>query len=343
MQNKLNGNIYLALLVLLLVMLAGIASGRYFIAPFDIVKIFYSALAGKINLHNIDAFELKKTLIYNVRLPRVLMATVTGAGLAGCGVVLQNLFKNPLAEPGLLGISSGSAFGGIIALLVYNSTLYFMAGALVGGILAVSLVIVLAFSRFKSASSSTLMLILSGIVVSALFSAGVSLLKLIADPQNQLPAIIFWLLGSLATADYAKIILLTPPMIIGLFILYRLRYHLMVQSVENSHVYSGNNKVASRVRIISLLVASLIVACTVAACGVIGWVGLVVPHLVRLTFRNDYRYFFLQVCIWGATYFVVVDILCRVLSAIEIPAGILTAFLGAPVFILLLGNLRKKL
>lgn len=338
MYRKLNRNIGIGLLVLLLALLTAIASGRYFIMPLDIMKIVFA-----INVDSVNSFELKQTLIYNVRLPRVIMATVVGAGLAGSGVVLQNLFKNPLAEPGLLGISSGSAFGGIVALLIYNTTLYFMAGALIGGISALFLVIILAFSRFKAASNMTLMLILSGIVVSALFSSAVSLLKLISDPQNQLPTIVFWLLGSLATADYEKIILLAPPIIIGLFILYRLRYHLMVQSVENSYVYSGNNKVAKRVRLIALIVVSLIVACTVAGCGVVGWVGLVVPHLVRLAFKNDYRYFFLQVCIWGASYFVIVDILCRVLSAIEIPVGILTSFLGAPVFILLLGNLRKKI
>lgn len=338
MQRKWTTTIYFALLMLLLAVLAGIASGRYFIMPLDIVRIFFSS-----QLDNIEAVNLKQTLIYNVRLPRVIMAMVTGAGLAGSGVVLQNLFKNPLAEPGLLGISSGSAFGGIVALLLYNSTLYFMTGALIGGILALLLVMVLAFGRFRSAGSGTLILILSGIVVSALFSSGVSLLKLIADPQNQLPAIVFWLLGSLATADYGKIMLLAPPILSGLFILWRLRYHLMVQSVENSHVYSGNNKMENHVRIISLIMVSLIVACTVAGCGVVGWVGLVVPHLVRLAYKNDYRYFFLHVCIWGATYFVVVDILCRVLSAIEIPVGILTSFLGAPVFILLLGNLRRKI
>lgn len=338
MQRKLDARICFSVLVLGLVILTSIASGRYFISPLDILKIFFS-----VNADSIQEFGLKQTLIYNVRLPRVIMATLVGAGLAGGGVVLQNLFKNPLAEPGLLGISSGSAFGGIVALLFFNTTVYFMTGALIGGILALLLVMVLAFSRLTTGKNVTLMLILSGIVVSALFSSGVSLLKLIADPQNQLPTIVFWLLGSLATADYEKIMLLSVPILSGLFVLYRLRYHLMIQSVENSYVYSGNDQMVKRVRIISLMAVSLIVACTVAGCGVVGWVGLVVPHLVRLVFKNDYRYFFIQVCIWGATYFVVVDILCRVLSAIEIPVGILTSFLGAPVFILLLGQFRKKI
>lgn len=316
-----------SLLTLLLALtgLSALAIGRYTLPPGDLLNALWE-----------DAPTLHRRLLLDVRLPRILLAAIVGAGLAGAGAALQCLFRNPLAEPNLLGVTTGAAFGGVMVMTLTSGT-WLVPGALTGGMLALGAVIWLAGSHRQAGTGDTLLLILSGIVISALFSAGVSLLKLLADPQNQLPTIVFWLMGSLAAADYTRLAVALPCIGGGLLMLWLLRYPLMVLAVHGPE--TDRLLLARR---LALLAIGAITAASVAVCGVVGWVGLVVPHLVRMALGNDHRTFMLHTFLAGAAYFIAVDTLARSLSAVEIPLGVLTALLGAPMFAWLIVRLRKR-
>lgn len=314
------------LTLLFLVSLGALSIGRFSIPAGEVLRMLLD-----------EAPTLQRRLIVDIRLPRVLLALIVGAGLASAGAALQFLFRNPLAEPNLLGISSGSAFGGILMMMFVGDGWPLILGALTGGLLALVAVIWLAGSTVNRGVNNTLLLILSGIVMSALFSAGVSLMKLLADPQNQLPSIVFWLMGSLANADRQRVLISLPTIGGGLLLLWVLRYHLMVITVQGAHT----PRLVQAHRL-ALLAIGLIAAGSVAVCGVVGWIGLVVPHLVRMAWGQDHRYFLLYTGLAGASYFIAVDTLARTLSAVEIPLGVLTALLGAPMFAGLIHRIRRQ-
>ncbi|WP_423193757.1 FecCD family ABC transporter permease [Cupriavidus sp. H18C2] len=311
--------------------LLAIGLGRYTVDPGTVLRILASPLLGPG-----DVAPMQASVVAGVRLPRVLLAGLVGAGLAGAGAALQALFRNPLAEPQLLGVSSGAAFGGVLALLWLGDGWPVVSGALLWGMLALFAVYWLAGGR--RGQSGTVLLVLAGIVVNAVFAAGVSLIKLMADPQNQLPAIVFWLMGSLAAADHARLALALPCIGASLLLLYGLRFHLMALAVGDADARSLGVPVA-RVRVLALLAVGLIAASSVAVCGVVGWVGLVVPHLVRMACGSHHRHFLLHTVLAGAGYLIVVDTLARTLTPMEIPLGALTALLGAPVFAVLIRRL----
>ncbi len=325
----------LALLaVLIVVMLAALAVGRYAISP---ARLF-GLLTGWGDVAA-DG-DLEERIVALVRLPRVLLAAVVGAGLAGAGAALQSLFRNPLAEPQLLGVSSGAAFGGVLAFILAGDGWPVAAGAFAWGVGALLAVFWLAGGARSGPAGGTVLLVLAGIVVSAVFSAGVSLVKLVADPQNQLPAIVFWLMGSLAAANLERLWLALPCIGAGLLLLFGLRFHLSALSLGDDDARALGVPVR-RVRILALGAIGVIVAASVAVCGVVGWVGLVVPHLVRMSFGVDHRCFLLNTLLGGAIYLIVVDTLARSAAAVEIPLGVLTALLGAPLFALLVRRLGR--
>lgn len=323
------------LVLLLLVVVVALGTGRYFISPATVGQILAAPLFGS------DWSPLEQRVVENVRLPRILLAAVIGAGLSGAGAALQSVFRNPLAEPQLLGVSSGAAFGGVLAFLFAGDGWPVVIGALVAGLLALACVFWLAGSQ-QGRGSGTVMLVLAGIVVSAMFASGVSLVKLVADPQNQLPAIVFWLMGSLSAADSQKLLLAIPCIGISLLLLYGLRFQLMALSVGDQDARALGVPV-KRTRILALLAVGVIAASSVAVCGVVGWVGLVVPHLVRMAFGTDHRTFLLNTVLAGAVYLVLVDTLARSVSEVEIPLGVLTSLLGAPLFAFLLRRLGRSL
>ncbi|WP_066742061.1 iron ABC transporter permease [Cupriavidus sp. D384] len=325
----------LLLAALPLIALFALAAGRYAIDPGTVLRILSAPLLGQG-----DWSPMQESVVQGVRLPRVLLAALVGAGLAGAGAALQALFRNPLAEPQLLGVSSGAAFGGVLALLIVGDGWPLVASALLWGMLSLFAVYWLAGARHGQAAhgGGTVLLVLAGIVVNAVFASGVSLIKLMADPQNQLPAIIFWLMGSLAAADYPRLLLALPCIGLGLLLLYGLRFHLMALAVGEADARSLGVPVA-RVRVLALLAVGVITASSVAVCGVVGWVGLVVPHLVRMSCGGDHRRFLLHTVLAGAGYLILVDTLARTLTQMEIPLGALTALLGAPVFALLIRRL----
>lgn len=281
---------------------------------------------------------IEQQVIVDIRLPRVLLAGIIGAGLALAGAALQSLLRNPLADPQILGVSSGAAFGGVLAILVIAEGWPFIVGAFIFGLLA--LVMVFWLAGGLSSQNGTLMLVLAGLVVSALFSAGVSLIKFVADPQNELPAIVYWLLGSLAGANYDRLQIAAPFILFGILIIFALRFHLSALSMGEQDAKSLGVPV-TKVKLLTLLAVGLIVAAAVAASGIIGWVGLVIPHLVRLAFGANHKTFFFSVATLGALYLILVDTLARSVTTAEIPLGALTALIGAPIFAMLLVKLRK--
>lgn len=314
------------------VVVLAMAAGRYAIAPGTVLRILAAPLLGEG-----DWSPLQQNVVQGVRLPRVLLAAVVGAGLAGAGAALQALFRNPLAEPQLLGVSSGAAFGGVLALLWLGDGWPVVTGALLWGLLSLLAVYWLAGAR-KGQGGGTVLLVLAGIVVNAVFASGVSLIKVMADPQNQLPAIVFWLMGSLAAADYPRLWLTLPCIGLSLLLLYGMRFHLMALAVGDADARRLGVPVR-RVRVLALLAVGVIAASSVAVCGVVGWVGLVVPHLVRMSCGGDHRHFLVNTVLAGAAYLVIVDTLARTLTQMEIPLGALTALFGAPLFAFLIRRL----
>ena len=322
--------------LLVLVALLALSIGRYPVSVSKIVGIMLEPLTGGARTWT----ESEALVIWMVRAPRVALAALVGGGLALSGAALQSVFRNPLADPQILGVSSGAALGGAFGILLVGSGWPVIAGAFVGGIGALLLVFFLV-GWSSQGQGGTIMLVLAGLVVGAVGSAGIAFVKFTADPENQLPAIVFWLLGSLAGANVSHVWLTVFPVLLSAIVILGLRFHLFALAVGDADARTLGVPVRT-VRLLALVATGLITAASVAACGIVGWVGLVVPHLVRLGFGHDYRRFFLNSALAGAAYLIAVDTLARTLAPAEIPLGALTALLGAPVFAVLLRHMRKE-
>lgn len=327
--------------VLLVLFLTSLTFGRYFVPLSDVVRILWHRLCVLLGLDRVlpatvtwtDAME--KTVI-SIRLPRILMAALVGCSLSAAGATFQGVFKNPMASPDILGASSGAAFGAALAILLGSSSRFITVFAFVGSILTVLLVFLIAQ---RAPGLKVVNLILAGIMVGSLFSAGTSYLKLVADPSNQLPAITYWLMGSLSGVRLSSILPAAIPMAIGLVPLLLLRWRLNLLSLGEGEARAlGVNTDLLRAALI--LCATLITAASISVSGVIGWVGLVIPHLCRKLIGSDNRGLLPCSMLVGASFLLLVDDVSRNLLATEIPIGILTAVIGAPFFIWLL--LRKE-
>jgi len=274
------------------------------------------------------------TVIFNIRIPRVLMALLAGAGLAASGAAFQSLFANPLATPDTLGVANGASFGAALGILLGGGSFVVQLSSLGFGISAVLLVYAVTRIR-KSGSTSVLMLILAGLVISSLFSALVSLIKYVADPQDVLPVITFWLLGSFSGITRNSMLLAVPLILAGTVIIFLIRFRLNALSLPEEEARSlGINLKLMRVLVVAA--AAMTTASVVSVCGVIGWVGLLMPHISRMLFGNDNRYVVPSSIMSGALFMLLVDTLARCVTTAEIPVSILTAVIGAPVFITLL-------
>lgn len=281
---------------------------------------------------------LYANILYDIRLPRVLGAMVIGAALASSGIAFQNLFNNPLVSPDLLGVSNGAAVGAALAILL-NSNLWVVQGfALIGGILAVSITILI--PRLVG-QGGTLILVLSGIIISGFLQAALGLLKYLADPDSQLQSIVYWQLGSIAKLDIPSLLAALPMMIIGFIILIFFRWHLTIMSLGGQTAASQGINI-ERERLVIILAATLLTAGAVCLAGTIGWIGLVVPHIARRLIGDNARFALPLAAIFGAAFLLVIDTLARTMSAGEIPLSILTGFIGTPVFIYILAH-RKDL
>jgi iron complex transport system permease protein len=319
----------LSVLVLLLLMgaLYALSIGPVPISPGEIL----ATLAGR------DTGQAG-VVIWNIRLPRVLAAMLVGAALAAAGASYQIMFRNPLVSPDILGVSSGAALGAVCAIFLSLPILAIQGFAFAGGLLAVALVSTIA-SGVRGVDT-TLVLVLTGVVMGALAGAATSLLKVMADPYDQLPAITFWLLGSLARVTSGDLLPVLPAVILGLIPLVLLRWRINVLSLGDDEARALGID-ASRLRLIVIAAATLITASVVAIAGVVGWVGLVIPHIARMLVGPSFAVLLPVAAVIGAGYLLLVDTLSRTLGAVEIPLGILTAVIGAPFFLWLLARGRR--
>ena len=288
--------------------------GRMEVPLSDVVKSIAAIFTGQKN--NIQNYSI----IVNLRLPRILMAIIVGAGLTCAGNTFQSLFSNPLATPDILGVTSGTCVGAILGLASVAFTIRF-AG--------------------KNKSGSMVYLVLAGVIASSLFNAIGSLLKYTADPQDKLPEITYWLMGSFTSATYHKILIGSPFILIGIAIIYLLRWRLNILALSEDEAKASGIDL-KKTRIIFILASTIITASAVSMCGQVGWIGLLIPHCARMLVGSNNRYVVPVSISLGASFMILIDTLSRTLSVIELPLSVLTAIIGAPVFISLLNrsNLR---
>lgn len=315
-------------IVLLAVATVSFMLGRYPIEPAQVWSLLLSQVMPVDRIWTGQQADI----FFGVRLPRVLMAVLVGCCLAVAGAAYQGIFQNPLVSPDILGASQGAAFGAAVAILTGASSFVISAYAFGFAMLCVGIVMLVA-QRAKG--NPLLGVVLAGIMVGSLFSAGVSFIKLEADPTSQLPAITYWLMGSLTDAGMRDLAWAIVPMAVGTITLYLLRWRINILTMGDDEARTmGVN--TNRIRAIVILAATLVTAASVSVSGMIGWVGLVIPHLSRMLVGCDYRKLLPASMIMGAGFLLIVDNFSRLVSTAEIPIGILTAFVGAPFFLYLI-------
>lgn len=309
--------------------------GRFSVTPKELFRLLLSRLT-ETEPGWRDGAE---NVVFQIRLPRVAAAALIGAALAAAGVSYQGMFRNPMVSPDILGASTGAGFGAALAILLGAGYFGISASAFVFGLLAVAAAYLVSC---MSRTNQTIALILAGMMVSSLFSAGTSYLKLVADTQQQLPAITYWLMGSLSSIKPRDVLFLVIPVTIGLVPLWILswRMNLLTLGEEEARSMGVNTRL---LRFTVILCATLLTASSVAVSGMIGWVGLVIPHFCRMLFGYDYRRLIPAAALFGASFLIIVDDIARLATAGEIPLGILTAFVGAPIFLYLIltGGARR--
>lgn len=320
----------LMLLVLLATIVGSLSLGRYPISLKELGGILLS------KVFDIEPFwePVQESLFLQHRLPRILLACMVGCCLSSAGAAYQGVFQNPMAAPDILGASSGAAFGAALAILLNLGRSMIVILAFLCSILTVALVI---YTGNRAKGKRVLGLILAGIMIGSLVSSGTSFIKMVADPEDQLPAITYWLMGSLNGTNPKDVLLACIPMAIGLIPLFFLRWRINILTFGDEEAQTmGVN--ARRLRTIVIICATLITAASVSVSGVIGWVGLVIPHLTRRMVGNNYKHLLPATMLFGAIFLLLVDNVSRNLLATEIPIGILTSFIGAPFFLYLISK-----
>ena len=320
--------ILISILLLVVLFLLSLAFGRYSVPLGEVVRILLDRI---MPLEQTWA-DTMETAVMNIRLPRIILAIMVGCSLSAAGAAYQGVFQNPMASPDLLGASSGACFGAALAIVLDVPRGMVTVFAFVFSFLTIMLVSAVG----KHIRGSRIVnLILAGMMVSSLFSAATSYLKLAADPYEELPAITYWLMGGLSGTAMKDVIFAIIPMLVGWLVLLFLRWRINVLTVgEEEAMTMGLN--TRRIRAFVILASTLLTAASVSVSGMIGWVGLVIPHLCRKLVGNDYRYLMPLSMVCGGIFLLLVDNLARNLIATEFPVGILTAFVGAPFFLFLM-------
>jgi len=289
---------------------------------------------GFLSPDQLSADPLGQKLVWNLRLPRLLTAMLLGMSLAAAGEVFQMIFGNPLVEPGFLGVSQGAAFGAAFSIIFLSNNAWLVQTS-AAGFAFIGLGASYILARYIRFGGWVLRLVLAGIAVSALFSSGLGVLKYLADPLSQLPEITFWLLGGLYSITWSHLKSILPVTLVGLYILYRMRWRLNLLSLEDETAFSLG-LAPGRERALLLTAATAATAAVISVSGMVGWVGLIIPHISRRLFGADARLALPASMLIGAIFTVLCDNLARTLLAGEIPLGIFTSLIGAAVFILLM-------
>lgn len=327
-EGRLRWSAIIALIVGLgLVMVLSLMLGRYTLTIDDIYN------AAWYRLYGLSCGEPVDSVVFNLRLPRILLAALAGAGLASAGTAFQGIFGNPLATPDTLGVTAGTSVGAVSALILNFSLVGVQLLSFVAGI--VTVVVTTLIARNKRGGTSVVMLILSGVMVGALASAIMSILKYTADPNNKLPQITYWLMGSLSGASMRTLALGAPFIVVGSAVIFLMRWRLNILALGDDEARAAGMNVP-RARGIIIVAATLITAAVVSMCGQAGWVGLLIPHCARMICGNNNRFVVPVGTVLGAIFLVVIDTLARSSMESEIPISVLTAIIGAPFFIYLL-------
>lgn len=302
--------------------------GRFPIGPVELVKILLS----RILPINADWTPQAESVVFNIRLPRILASSLIGAALSLSGLIFQTIFRNPMVSPDVLGASAGAGFGASLAILLGLSSLGISAVSFIAGLAAVSIVWLIG----KTVKGNQVLgLVLGGIMVSSIFQSATSFVKLVADTDNQLPAITYFLMGSLAGAGTEELKIIILPIVFSSAVMILLSWRIDILSLSEEEAMSlGIN--TSAIRGIAIVATSLMTASAVAVSGVIGWVGLVIPHITRMIAGTEARVTFPSSMLLGAAFLTAVDTISRTISTSEIPIGILTSFIGAPFFLYLI-------
>lgn len=316
--------------VFLAVLLGSLLVGRYALSPGQLVHMLWARISGGAADWPISDDKV----VFAVRLPRVAAAALVGAALAVSGAAYQGMFRNPMVSPDILGASTGAGFGAAVAILLGAGYFGISAAAFCCGLLAVAAAWLV--SRLSKADQ-VVALILAGMMISSLFSAGTSFVKLVADTQQQLPAITYWLMGSLSSIKDKDVVFLAIPVALGMIPLFFLRWRMNLLTLGEEEAQSmGVN--TRRLRGAVIVCATLLTSASVAVSGMIGWVGLVIPHFCRMLFGYDYRRLIPAGALFGAAFLLAVDDIARLVTTGELPLGILTAFVGAPLFLYLIAT-----
>lgn len=303
--------------------------GRYDVPVSQVVRILLHGMGFPLEKTWTDPMA---TAILQIRLPRILLAALVGCALSAAGTAYQSAFQNPMAAPDILGASSGACFGATLAILLDASDALVTASAFLASLFTVVLVYLISC---RAKGNRIVNLLLSGIMVSSLFSSGISYVKLVADPTSKLPEITYWLMGSLAGSREEDVLFVLWPVLVGVLPLLALRWriNLLTLGEEEAHAMGVHT---GRLRLTVILSATVLTAASVAVAGMIGWIGLVIPHLSRRLVGNDCRYLFPCSMVFGAVFLMLVDNISRNLLPVEIPIGILMALVGAPFFLYLM-------
>ncbi|HDR1334350.1 TPA: iron ABC transporter permease [Pasteurella multocida] len=318
--------LWLPPILLVLVAISACLIGQYHIALQDVWQAVLHIAAD-------NPCTDAETVLWNIRLPRIFTAIIVGAALSVAGATYQGMFKNPLVSPDILGVTAGAGLGAVTAIYFGGSLFTIQVVAFLGGLLAVFLVYLI--SRTAPHHSPTLALVLAGIAIASLLSAGISLLKILSDPYSQLTTITFWLMGGLNMATLNDLALVAPLICASLIplILLRWRMNLLSLDDEEAETLGINTK---RTRLIFILSATLMTSAVVSITGIIGWVGLIIPHIARLWIGADFRRLLPTSLFIGATFLLLTDTIARSIFSIEVPLGIITSLVGAPFFLSLL-------
>ena len=329
MKNENKEIISIVLLVFLPIILffASFLMGRYPVSPVDVVKTILSPIFPQLTVSSTI-----NTIVWQIRLPRILAALLVGASLSMAGTAFQGIFKNPLVSSDLLGVSNGAGFGAALAILFSGSGIIIQIFAFIFGIISVSITYLIS-KAYRA--GGILILILSGVAISAFFNSLISAIKFVADPEDKLPEIVYWLMGSLASITMDEIIMIIIPLFIGFIILYLLRWQMNILAMGDEEAQSlGLNP--SRVRLIIIAACTLLTSAAVSISGIIGWIGMIIPHMARIVVGPDNKILIPASLSLGASFLLLIDNISRVVISIEIPIGILTSIIGVPLFLYLL-------
>ncbi len=324
----------LGILLILLVLLS-FTVGRYKVPLKELTGILLNGTFGCIEPYWSDVMQ---TAVMNIRMPRIILSVLVGGALSGAGAAYQGVFQNPMAAPDILGASAGAGFGAALAILLGLSSLYITMSAFVLSLLSVALV----FWISRHVKGQRVMgLILSGIMIGSVFQAGTSFIKLAADPNNKLPQITYWLMGSLSGADWGDVLFSLPPILLSLVPLLLLSWRINILAMGDDEA-TALGVDAHKIRLMVLVCSTLLTASAVSVSGMIGWVGLVIPHMMRRLVGSEYRYLMPASMLGGACFLLAVDNVSRCISSTGIPIGILTALIGAPFFLWLITGRRES-